>query len=92
MILVDVIEQFKLVVGKVFNLGKILKFDFGDEGIVFLDLFKDDVEVFNEDKEVDCIIFISIEILVGICSGDVNLMMVMMSGKVKIKGDMGLVM
>ncbi len=92
MTLADVTEQFKAAAGKAPNLGKTLKFDFGDEGIVFLDLSKDDAEVSNEDKEADCTISTTIETLAGIRSGDINPMMAMMGGKVKIKGDMGLAM
>lgn len=46
--------------------------------------------VLNED--VDCLIIVSLENFMVLVKGEFNLMMVMMIGKVKIKGDMGVVM
>jgi len=45
-----------------------------------------------DDKDADCTITTSLETLMGLQSGDVNPMMAVMSGKIKIKGDMGLAM
>lgn len=91
MILEVIIEQFSKIVVKVFSLGKFIKFVF-DQGIVYIDLIGDQAQVMNEDKEVDCVIIISIEMFDGIWKGDINVMFVVMIGKVKIKGDMGLAM
>ena len=52
----------------------------------------DNATVSNEDKEADCTISTTIETLEGIRSGDINPMMAVMGGKVKIKGDMALAM
>lgn len=91
MTLADVTEQFKGAAAKAPSLGKSLKFVF-DEGVVFLDMTGDTASVSNEDKEADCTISTSIETLEGLRKGDINPMMAVMSGKVKIKGDMGLAM
>jgi len=91
MTLADVTEQFRTAAAKAPNLGKTLKFAF-DEGVVFLDLSKDEAVVSNDDSEADCTITTTIETLEGIRSGSINPMMAMMGGKVKIKGDMGLAM
>lgn len=91
MTLADVTEQFKSAAAKAPSLGKSLKFVF-DEGIVFLDLTGDTANVTNEDAEADCTITTSLATLEGLRSGDINPMMAVMSGKVKIKGDMGLAM
>jgi len=45
-----------------------------------------------DDNEADCTISTSMDTLLGLQSGDVNPMMAVMSGKIKIKGDMSLAM
>jgi putative sterol carrier protein len=87
----QVTEQFESAKGKMPNLGKSLKFQF-DEGIVHLDLTGDEPVITNLDKEADTTIITSLETLDGLRKGKVNPMMAVMSGKVKIKGDMGLAM
>ncbi|HOY15760.1 MAG TPA: SCP2 sterol-binding domain-containing protein [Haliscomenobacter sp.] len=84
-------EQFKALAGKAPSIGKTLKFAF-DEGTVFVDLSGDTPSVSNEDKDADCTIITSLETLMKLRSGDLNPMMAVMSGKVKIKGDMGVAM
>ncbi len=73
------------------NLGKKLKIVL-DEGIVHIDLTEDEACVTNEDLEADTTITTSIEALDKLRQGELNPMMAMMTGKVKIKGDMGLAM
>ena len=87
----QVTEQFEKAAEKMPALGKSLKFQF-DEGIVHLDLTGDKAVITNEDKEADTTITTSLETLDGLRKGKVNPMMAVMSGKVKIKGDMGLAM
>jgi len=86
-----VTEQFQKAAEKMPTLGKSLKFQF-DEGVVFLDLTGDEAVVSNDDREADTTIITSIETLDGLRKGTINPMMAVMSGKVKIKGDMGLAM
>lgn len=81
-------EQFRNAAGNVPTIGKTLKFVF-DEGTVFLDLAGDVPAISNEDKDADCTIITSIETLNEMRQGNLNPMMAVMSGKVKIKGDMG---
>ena len=82
----QVTEQFEKAADKMPTLGKSLKFQF-DEGIVHLDLTGDQAVVSNDDKEADTTITTSLETLDGLRKGKVNPMMAVMSGKVKIKGD-----
>ena len=72
-------------------LGKSLKLVL-DEGIVHIDLTEEEAKVTNEDLEANTTITTSIETLGKLRKGELNPMMAMMSGKVKIKGDMGLAM
>ena len=52
----------------------------------------DEARVSNEDKDADTVVVTTVEVLNKLRSGELNAMMAMMSGKVKIKGDMGLAM
>lgn len=73
------------------NLGKALKLDLG-EGIIHIDMTQEPAVVSNEDKEADTVVTTTVETLDALRKGDLNPMMAMMGGKVKIKGDMGLAM
>lgn len=72
-------------------LGKTLKFDFGGEQL-FLDGTGDANAVSTENKAADCTVNISMEDFVALTKGDLNPMGAMMSGKLKIDGDMGVAM
>ncbi|NJB84767.1 putative sterol carrier protein [Lewinella marina] len=73
------------------NLGKSIKLQL-DEGIIHIDMTGDTAQVTNEDKEADTVVTTSVDVLEQLRTGKLNPMMAMMSGKVKIKGDMGLAM
>lgn len=73
-------------------IGATLKFEIDDHS-VFIDGTGDSNVVSTEgDDEADCTISTSVETLMALKSGDLNPMMAVMGGKVKIKGDMGLAM
>jgi len=71
--------------------GGTLKFVL-DEHIIYLDGSGEENVVTNEDKDADCTISTSVETMQKLQSGKLNPMMAVMTGKVKIKGDMGLAM
>ncbi len=72
-------------------LGAKLKFLL-DDNILMIDGTGDKNIVSTDDGEADTTIISSLETLVKLKSGDLNPMMAVMGGKVKIKGDMGLAM
>ncbi|GJM33140.1 MAG: sterol-binding protein [Saprospiraceae bacterium] len=84
-------SQVKEAVANAPSLGKCLKLQL-DTGVVHVDLTGDTGIVTNEDKEADCTIITTEETLIGMKTGAVNPMMAVMSGKIKVKGDMGLAM
>ncbi|CAH0999794.1 Ubiquinone biosynthesis accessory factor UbiJ [Neolewinella maritima] len=73
------------------KLGKSIKLQL-DEGPIYIDMTGDSAQVTGDDKEADTVITTSVDVLDQLRSGKLNPMMAMMSGKVKVKGDMGLAM
>jgi putative sterol carrier protein len=86
-----VLEQFNKQAANAAPIGGTIKFLL-DEMPIFIDGTGDANVVTAEDCEADCTITTSIETLEKLRSGDLNPMMAVMGGKVKIKGDMGLAM
>ena len=75
-------------------LGNTLKFDFGDNELIYIDGTgsENSVSLMEEDKEADCVISVSKENFVKLTSGDLNPMTAVMMGQIKIKGNMGVAM
>jgi acyl-CoA dehydrogenase len=86
-----ILETMTVSAAKAPALGKTLKFDFGDNKI-FIDGTGGSNLVSADDKEADCTISVSQEDLQGMISGSVNPMTAFMSGKIKVKGDIGIAM
>ncbi len=72
-------------------IGGTLKFVV-DDHIVFIDGTGDSNVVSQNDGEADCTITTSLDTLMKLQSGDLNPMGAVMSGKIKIQGDMNLAM
>ncbi len=72
-------------------LGKTLKIDFGDQKL-FVDGSGETNEVTTEDKEADCTVSVTEEDFIALTKGELNPMTAVMTGKIKIKGDMGVAM
>jgi putative sterol carrier protein len=71
--------------------GAKLKFVLGED-VILIDGTGDSNIVSQNDEEAACTISTDTETFMKLKSGDLNPMMAVMSGKVKIKGDMGLAM
>jgi len=86
-----VLEQFNSQAGNTSPIGGTIKFMLDGQAI-YIDGSGDSNKVSAEDKEADCTITTSIETLQKLQAGELNPMMAVMGGKIKISGDMGLAM
>ncbi len=86
-----VLEQIKQKAEAAPTLGNTLKFDFGDCQL-YIDGAGDTNNVSTENKEAACLVESSFEDFLALTKGELNPMGAVMSGKVKIKGDMSVAM
>ena len=86
-----VFEQLQQKANEAEAIGGTLKFVI-DDLIVFVNGNGNNNIVSQSDEEADCTIITSAAVLMELQSGDLNPMMAVMGGKVKISGDMGLAM
>jgi len=70
--------------------GKKVKFDFGDEGKIFLDGTANKVS--NEDAAADTTIKVKLEDFVAMAQGQLDATAAFMQGKLRVEGDMGVAM
>ncbi|GAB4035947.1 SCP2 sterol-binding domain-containing protein [Spirosoma gilvum] len=91
MTLQELTEQIRTKVTHADNIDATVKL-VTDQGVVYIDATQSPAVVSNEDKPADCDLQVSIDNLVKMSSGDLNPMMAVMMGKLKIKGDMGIAM
>ncbi|MEL6923476.1 MAG: SCP2 sterol-binding domain-containing protein [Bacteroidota bacterium] len=87
----EVLDQFNKRAANASPLGGTLKFML-DGNAIYIDGTGSENTISQEDKEADCTVSTSLEVLEKLRTGNLNPMMAVMSGKIKIKGDMGLAM
>ena len=87
-----VVAGLKEKVGEDCGLGAILKFDFGDDGILVLDAKQVPNVISEGDADAQCTMVISVENFMEMAEGKLDGTMAFMSGKLKIQGDMGIAM
>ncbi len=75
-------------VGENAGLEATVKFDFGDDGLVYLDGKTIPNVVSNDDAEADCTISISMDDFVSMSRGELDPTTAFMMGKLKVDGDM----
>ena len=92
MSLVQCTEKIRLKLSKISNLNATLKFDCEEDGVIFVDAISMPNQVHNENQDANCTITLSLANLMALLSGELNPMTGLMMGKLKISGDMSVVM
>ncbi len=88
----EITEGMRNRVGDDSGLDATLKFDFGDDGVIYLDGSSTPNTVTNEDKDADCTMKISKENFLAMVGGELDGTTAFMMGKLKIEGNMGVAM
>lgn len=89
--LAEITQQISAKIGKQTTpLGSQIKFDFGQEGILFVDGQQN--QAHNQNQDADCIISLAFADFLAMFNGKLNPMNAVMSGKMKIDGDMSVAM
>ena len=81
-------EALRTKVGDSCGLNATLKFDCGEDGVIFLDGKSVPNTVSNENKDADCTVAISHANLVALMTGELEPATGFMMGKFKVSGDM----
>lgn len=87
-----VTDMVKEKVGTDSGLDAKIKFDFGDDGVIFVDASSTPNEVSNDDKEADCTISMSLDDFTKMGQGELDPTTAFMMGKLKVTGDMTVAM
>ena len=74
-------------VGEDTELGGTLKFDFGSEGVVFIDGRSRPTTFSNDNKDADCTIGLALSELEAMFAADLSPTVAFMSGKLRVEGD-----
>jgi len=69
-----------------------VKFDFGDDGVIFVDGTQTPPLLSHEDEDAECTLKCSIDTFQGFIDGTQDPTMAFMMGKLKVDGSMGLAM
>lgn len=88
----EITEKIRRKMAAAAHIKAKVKFDFGEEGIVFVDSTVDPPEISHEDKESDTTLICSAETFGKIVAGEQDPTIAFMMGKLKVKGSMGLAM
>jgi putative sterol carrier protein len=85
-------ETIRTNMGEDSGLAATVKFDFGDDGKIFLDGASTPNSVSNDDLEADCTISMTLEDFTSMLSGELDPTTAFMMGKLTVEGDMSIAM
>ncbi len=92
MSLESVSEQIQSRLSRAVGLDKKVKFDFGDNGILFVDNTQSPAAISHNDDDADVTLICSIDTFEAILKGSKDPNIAFMMGQLKVKGSMGLAM
>ncbi len=92
MSLEKITEEMRSRVGAHSPIQKVIKFDFGDDGIVRIDGVSSPTVIDNDGTDADCTVKVSMENFIQIAEGNLNAQMAFMTGKLRVEGDMSIAM
>ena len=85
-------EKIRHKLGQDSSLNARLKFDCGDDGVIFVDALVNPHVVDIQNRDADCTVSLSLADLVALLAGELNPVNGFMSGKLKLAGDMSIAM
>lgn len=85
-------EKIRQKLGQNSSLNATLKFDCGDDGVIFVDALANPHVVNNQNAEASCTVSLTLSDLVDLLAGQLNPVSGFMSGKLKLAGDMSIAM
>ncbi len=88
----EMTEGMRERIGDDCGLGKSLKIDFGDDGVIHLDATRVPNVISNDDKAADCTIKVSVDVFQRIAAGELDGTAAFMAGQLAIDGDMSVAM
>jgi putative sterol carrier protein len=88
----DIKAKFAEKIAKRPDVKTQIKFDMGDDGIIFVDSTQSPPEISEENKDAEATLILSKSTLEDIIAKRKDPKMLFMTGKIKVKGSMGTVM
>lgn len=90
MILGMITEKVTAKLSRAVAMNARIKFDFGDDGRIFVDATQDPPVVSHDDEDADVTLISSLDTFEGILNGTQDPNVAFLMGKLKIQGSMGL--
>ncbi len=88
MTLEELTQFFKMIAPRASGLGAKLKFDFGEDGVVFIDATQSPADVSNEDADADTTVTVSLRDFSRIIAKELPGDLAFAMGKLRVHGDM----
>ena len=85
-------DAIRAKVGDNSGLGATVKFDCGDDGVIYVDGASSPNSVSNDNTDADCTIGLDLDVLSDLIAGDLDPTAAFMQGKLKVDGDMSVAM